>query len=168
MPELTQARLRELLDYDPATGVFRWRESRGGVKAGKEAGAATRPDRYRLIMIDYRNYHAGRLAFLWMTGAWPDSCVDHINRNPADNRWCNLRPASVQENNCNSKVQSNNRLGVAGVYYRKNLSNNPYEVRISKDGKYIWIGQFPTLEEAVAARQKAEREVFGEFAPNHY
>ena len=167
MPELTQARLRELLDYDPATGVFRWRVSRGGKKAGKEAGSID-CNGYRRIDIDSRRYYSGRLAFLWMTGAWPDSCIDHINRNRADDRWCNLRLATWKENGRNKSLSRNNRLGVIGVRYRKNYPKKPYEARIYKDGKEIWIGQFPSLEEAVAARQKAERELFGEFAPNRY
>jgi hypothetical protein len=55
--DLTAARLRELLDYDPATGVFTWR--------------SPRPSRYQLISVDGWTYQASRLAWLWMTGSWP-------------------------------------------------------------------------------------------------
>lgn len=89
---LTQERLKELLTYEPATGVFRWRERRGNqgggcVAPGDEAGSVYK-NGYRMIGVGGRRYGAHRLAFLYMTGAFPPAEVDHINGVPADNRWC--------------------------------------------------------------------------------
>jgi DNA-directed RNA polymerase specialized sigma24 family protein len=79
--DLTAARLRELLDYDPITGVFTWR---------------SRPSRYRFIEIDGWTYKASRLAWLWMTGSWPKGQIDHANLKKDDDRWTNLREAPSQ------------------------------------------------------------------------
>jgi len=66
---LTAERLHELLDYDPATGVFTWLEQRGRVKAGDVAGTITDDGVY--VRVDGRRYPASHLAHLWMTDEWP-------------------------------------------------------------------------------------------------
>lgn len=79
MVELTAERLRDLFDYDEATGVFTRRFRRGPTSAGKPAG--TKNGRgYVQIMVDGRIYMAHRLAWLHMTGSWPTNQIDHINR----------------------------------------------------------------------------------------
>lgn len=91
--DLTAARLREIFTYDPATGVF--------TRIGCGKSYPGRPGRYLQITIDGKQHQAHRLAFLFMTGAWPLACVDHINREQSDNRWENLRDVSVAVNNRN-------------------------------------------------------------------
>jgi hypothetical protein len=97
---LTQERLKELLDYSPETGEFRWQASRGGVRAGDLAGCADRLG-YLRITIDGRRHSAARLAFLWMVGAFPVDEVDHRNQVKSDNRWSNLRNATRAQNQAN-------------------------------------------------------------------
>jgi len=111
---LTQARLKELLHYDPKTGEFTWLVDRtNGRKAGDAAGSLR--EGYRTIGVDGTQYYSHRLAVLYMTGAWPDAGlhVDHINREKHDNRWENLRVVSRSKNmrnrECFSGVYQNNR-----------------------------------------------------------
>jgi hypothetical protein len=88
---LTANEVRHLLDYDPATGVFRWRVKPGRrVAAGAETGCVSNYG-YKVIGIKGRVYQASRLAWLYVTGEWPEHDVDHANGDTADNRWDNLR-----------------------------------------------------------------------------
>lgn len=93
---LTAERLRELLSYDPETGWFTWRVTRssnGRADAGSRAGAL-RSDGYRHVTVDQHKYKEHRLAWLYMTGKWPEADLDHKNNTRDDNRFSNLRAAS--------------------------------------------------------------------------
>src|SRR5437879_5605760 len=108
---LTAERLKELLTYDPETGEFRWKVAPNGrVRVGDIAGCVSSRG-YILIGIDGALYRAHRLAFLFMTGAFPEPQVDHSNRDKADNRWLKLREANNSQNNANKPAQSNNTSG---------------------------------------------------------
>lgn len=100
---LTAERLRELLTYDPETGEFRWRYTRGCRARGQIAGTVTCLG-YLTIAIDGRKYKAHRLAWLHVHGEWPYPEIDHINRIKLDNRLVNLRRATRAENNANRVV----------------------------------------------------------------
>lgn len=86
---LTAERLRELLHYDPLTGVF----SRNGKRVGSNRG-----HRYVRVYVDGRMYFAHRLAWLYMNGFWPSHGVDHEDGDGFNNRWKNLRPATQAQN----------------------------------------------------------------------
>ncbi|SRR6266446_2339189 len=89
---LTQERLKELLHYDPETGVFSWILKRPAYGGNKKRG-----HEYVLINdVDGRDYRAARLAHLYMTGEWPKHKMDHINRIKDDNRWENLRDVTLE------------------------------------------------------------------------
>jgi len=90
----------------------------------------------------------------------PGEDVDHRNRNSLDNRRSNLRPASRGENNHNSKLRADNTSGYKGVY----KNNGRWCGRVTKNGVNINLGVYDTPELAHAARIKAIREFFGEFA----
>lgn len=90
-----------------------------------------------------------------------DLVVDHINHNGYDNRKANLRVCSQQQNIFNSSKRVTSKNKYMGVYKRKDV----YVVAITKDNKRIHLGTFDTEEEALIARLKAEKELFGEFAP---
>jgi hypothetical protein len=88
MTELTAERLRELLNYDPDTGVFTWRvRPVHSHRVGDIAGSVRTTRGYRLIGVAGRVYKAHRLAWLYMMGEWPKDQIDHINRDPSDNRF---------------------------------------------------------------------------------
>lgn len=89
--------------------------------------------------------------------------IDHINRNPLDNRRENLRIVTPQQNCMNKSIQPNNTSGVPGVSWRKD--RNKWRAFISIDGKQIALGLYKRKEDAIAARKAAEEKYFGEFAP---
>src|SRR5690606_33911522 len=108
---LTQARLKQLLDYDPTTGIFTRRVSRGGMKKGSVAGF-TSVKGYTVIGVDGKLYSAHRLAWLYVYGVMPRE-IDHRNRVKTDNSILNLREASRAMNNQNKVVgQKNSRSGL--------------------------------------------------------
>lgn len=152
---LTVDRVRELLDYCPETGAFRWKVNRrGGCRAGEIAGVVHAKG-YRFIKIDQGRYSAHRLAWLYMTGRWPAECVDHINRQRDDNRFSNLREASWSENRMNTNA--------AGVkFYAR---SGKWKAYIGSRGQQVYLGVFNTRDAALAARRAAELEHHGAYAP---
>ena len=95
---LTAEMLRSLLSYDPETGEFRWRISRGRVSVGDIAGSHPNRVGYLRIMLGDVEYRAHRLAWLYIYGKWPELVIDHIDRNKTNNRIANLRDVSHAEN----------------------------------------------------------------------
>jgi hypothetical protein len=154
-------RLRALLDYDQHTGIFRHRIARGGINAGDVSGCI-KNDGYIRIKIDDRGYYAHRLAWLWMTGKWPAACLDHKDRNKANNAWSNLRLATRAQNAANSKLKSNNTSEFRGVSKERECERWRAEIRLG--GKRKYLGCFKTKEEAALAYSTAAKLQFGEFA----
>jgi len=158
---ITHARLIEMLDYDSETGEFRWRErvSRS-VKAGEVAGLIN-GDGYRLIAIKGREYRAHQLAWFYMTGRWCSTIIDHRDGNPSNNRWDNLRRATVSQNNANRPMHRNNKCGYKGV---TQTPSGRWRANINKNRQRHHLGIFATPEEAHAAYAEAAGKLFGEFA----
>lgn len=158
---LTFDRLNELLRYDPAIGVFTWRQKPGHrIMIGSVAGTVTAKG-YVRITIGRRKYRAHRLAWLYMTGAWPEHEVDHENGERADNRWENLRKATCGENSRNRKRPCTNTSGFKGV---RCVPNGHWMAQIEINGKRIYLGTFTEAKDAHAAYALAAREHHGEFA----
>jgi len=152
---LTQERLKQLLDYNPETGVFTWIAVRRGIGVGRVAGKTC--DGYRRIQIDRKLYGAHRLAFLFMNGSLPNSPVDHINVNPLDNRWLNLRIDTNGLNAQNRKApQTNSKSGLLGA--SPNARRDLWVAQIKYDGVVHRLGLFKTREEAHAAYIQAKRK----------
>jgi len=98
LPMLTAKRLRKVLSYAPTTGIFRWKVSASSrAPVGAIAGAKNGRG-YHQIRIGGRPYSASRLAWLYMTGKWPNSEVSYINGKPSDTRWANFREATSSSN----------------------------------------------------------------------
>ena len=154
---LTAERLRELLHYDPSTGAWHWRVNRRGkrARAGDVAGYRLQIG-YWFICVERERYYGHRLAWLYMTGRWPRNQIDHIDHNPSNDRWSNLREATQSQNNMN---QRGRQRGVGLMPWGR------WRARIHKDGAEINLGSFATQEAARAAYQIAARKLYGEFAP---
>lgn len=152
--------VRDKLNYDPATGQFTWKwSSRKPAVVGKEAGWIDRAG-HRVIEIEGNRYKAGRLAWLLVTGTWPELEIDHINRDASDNRIENLRQASRTMNNVN-RVRRRKYDLPRGVDHNK----NGFLARLRVAGKVYCLGTYPTPEEASAVYLAAARKAYGEFLP---
>lgn len=141
--DIDAALVRMMFNYDPETGLFtRLTSPAPNAPAGAVAGRRNTFG-YVQICINGRRYVAHRLAWLYMTGAWPDEEIDHINRDPSDNRWRNLRAATRGQNRVNAGHRRKHDLprGVSRV-------GNRYQAQIRKHGKFCHIGMFGTPEDA--------------------
>lgn len=158
---LTVEHLKELLSYSPETGVFTWLVSRGG-RAQPGAKAGTRNvNGYWRIDVEGEKLYAHRLAWLYMTGSWPKGEIDHINGVRADNRFPNLREATVSENRRNVTMRRHNTSGVFGVTFDK--ARKKWKAQIVVDRKCIFIGRFDAIEDAKKARDMAAADLHGIF-----
>lgn len=155
---ITQSQLKDLVLYDSETGVFTWRRKFGRkIVVGSVAGHVCKRFGYVKLGVNGRIYMAHRLAYLYMTGAFPESFLDHINGNRADNRWENLRDADAQLNNQNHRHASshNKSSGLLGVSWRQ--SKGKWRASITVDRRSKHIGYFGSSEEAHAAYVAAKR-----------
>lgn len=163
-PIPTAERVRGLLDYDQITGILRWRCNVANVKAGSVAGCAKRT--YVAISIDDVVYRAHQIIWLWMTGEWPQSFIDHEDTNKQNNAWLNLRQATKSQNMANRGPQKNSSSGLKGAHrYRAgDKYGKPWAGHIQVNGRGLHLGHFATAEEAHAAYVVAAKQHFGEFA----
>lgn len=156
-------RVREVLDYNPETGVFTWKISRKGAPFGKVAGSLGGGDDglYWVICVDYERYYAHRLAWFYVYGVWPTR-LDHKDTIKHHNAILNLREATTVQNSGNMRAHRKNKLGLKGV--RLHSSGRYYQARIGVDHKDIHLGYFPTAEEAHEAYMVAAKKLHGDFA----
>ena len=153
---ITQEELKSLLHYNHETGIFTWKEYRGGWAYKDSIAGRENTQGYIDIMVKGRRYKAHRLVWLYLYGAWPEKEIDHINGVTRDNRLCNLREATHYENSQNTKHFSNNTSGHKGVSWHKRKKK--WEVHIGVNGKLKYIGAYTDIEEAKEAYIKAKAE----------
>lgn len=152
---VTLRRLKELLLYDKQSGVFSRKIARGQHKAGSIAGGLTSSN-YVEITIDGISYRAHQLAWLYVTGEWAKTIIDHKNTIRTDNSWENLRPSNYSLNGQNRRsAQSNNKVGALGVCMR----GKRFKAKIQIDKRTVHLGYFDTKELAEAAYINAKREL---------
>ena len=157
---LTCERLKELIHYDPETGIFTWKVSKSGI-VQSQAGWL-KPDGYQRICIDRKTHYAQILAWFYVTEEWPIRDIDHKNRKPGDNRFCNLRLATESQNMANARLSKKNKSGYKGVSW--DLRCQKWRAQIQVNRKIIYIGLFATKEAAYAAYCVAAEKYYGEFA----
>jgi HNH endonuclease len=158
---LTVERLRECLNYDPATGVFTYRIKRRGVPfgVGDKAGCVSSSTGHVVIRIDGELHMAHRLAWLHVHGRWPIDEIDHIDLNGANNAMANLREASHQENLCNQSKSRRNTSGYKWVTWQANA----WLAQVSYKGKNHYIGRFSDPAEAHEEAKKLAAKLHGKF-----
>lgn len=153
-PALTAARLREVLRYDPLTGICTWLVRAAHRRwPGEEAGSPSKDGRIR-IRIDGELFYRYRLAFLYMTGAWPTETVDHINGDRTDDRWSNLRDVSQAVNSQNHRrAPRHSTTGLLGAQ----VCGDRFASSITLNNRVFRLGTFDTAEEAHKAYVMAKR-----------
>ena len=174
MFEVNAETVRDLLDYNPETGVFVWKvrdrkycETDHGWKivngrdAGETAGSLN-DDGYRYIKIFDKRYKAHRLAWLYVYGEWPKNQIDHINNQRDDNRIENLRDVIQSQNSMNATIQSGRTSQYKGVSWHK--KTNKWRTQITINGKCKHLGYFVSEEEAARAYDRAALELYGIYA----
>lgn len=172
--------LRECLDYDPRTGVFRWRarpESHftdprvhtrwNRHKAGARAFVTENAKGYLRACMTYDGREieimAQRAAWALMTGEYPEELVDHKNTIRTDNRWRNLRSATQSQQNMNRRVNATATSGLKGAVPCSTQAGK-WRSQIMIDGKSKHLGRFESAEAAHAAYVAAAAATFDEFA----
>jgi hypothetical protein len=154
MKDIKQSELKEILHYEPTTGIFKWKVSNNNrINVGDVAGSINSDTGYHRIKINAKSYFAHRLAFLYMTGEFPPEQCDHINHSKDDNRWINLRLVSHQDNQRNRSMRVDNKSGFTGVFLHK--ATNKWTAQIKIKGKSKHLGLFTELAEAITCRKKA-------------
>ncbi len=159
---ITQSELKDLIEYDPNTGIFIWNKSRAGVRKGDIAGTK-RPDGYYYIGLNRVRYYAHRLAWLYVHGAFPTGDIDHINGNPSDNRLSNLREVTRQQNLFNMRKKKN-VSNVKGVTLCK--KTNKWTIVFRVNGVATYFGHYDNIEDAEKVVRAKREEFHGVFA-NH-
>lgn len=159
--------LLELIDYDPFSGVIRWkyrariwfttdRQYKTWNKRFAGAIAGTVHNGYRDVRILGPTYKAHRLAWFYCYEKWPSDDIDHVDGDCLNNAIGNLRDIPHKENTRNQRIHRHNKSGVMGVNFHKR--DQKYYVYIGARESREHIGVFKTFEEAVKARRAAERD----------
>jgi hypothetical protein len=151
---LTQDYIKKLFKYNPETGDLLWRIQKGtqGI-IGNVTGCTD--DRGRiLIKINSKRYYAHRLVFLYHHGYFPEYEIDHIDRNPSNNRISNLREVSHICNMRNAKRDRTNTSGITGVYQVK--GDGKWRAAITINRKIYHLKFTSSFKDTVIARHNAE------------
>jgi hypothetical protein len=163
---ITQVELMRLFEYDPDSGVFIRKTTVKRHKQGTIAGCK----KYRndipidiSITIHGKDYKAHRLAYLYMTGNWPENEIDHIDQNAFNNAWSNLRDVTRSENHRNQRLSKNNTSGVCGVSFDYNIKK--WSAYIKVDNINIFLGHAAFKKDAIKIRKDAEEKY--NFHKNH-
>jgi len=155
--------IRDFFDYTPETGELRWRIGNKRRKKGELAGVSAANEKGR-ITVGFKGIliRAHILIWAYQTGNWPNNQIDHINENPADNRWENLRLATKSENMRNITLIKSNTSGFKGVGWSK--ASKKWRSYIKADGVSYHLGLFDTKEEAAKAYIDASKKLHGIFS----
>ena len=161
-PTFTIKRLRDLIDYDPKTGIMRWKVCKasriniGDIITGKMKLGHLR------VGIDGQRYLAHRIAWFHYYGKWPTKHIDHIDNNPENNAINNLRECTPAQNLWNRPAQCNSLLSLKGVSF--DTRRGTWFARIMVEGKLHWLSSYNSPELAHAGYIKAAKKLHGEFA----
>jgi hypothetical protein len=159
---LDASRLKDLMVYEPETGIFTRRSAVSNQHVGDPIGCIGKRG-YMVANVDGKIRYLHRLAWLYMTGAWPPAKLDHKNRIKTDNRWDNLRLASDNQNSANSGPRKpRSSTGYRGVY--KCPVSSKYIAEVRHRGERVLCKRFSTLDAAIEAAKAARDRYHGEFA----
>ncbi len=155
-------RARESVEYIPESGMFRRKRN---VVAGNSLTQGAQDHKgYLRISVAGKTVLAHRLAWLLFYGEWPRSEIDHANGDKQDNRICNLRLCTHQQNNHNQQIRKTNRSGVKGVYWH--AQQRKWRGQVCINYKIHTTQGFEEIADAEAAVIELRRRLHGDFA-NH-
>jgi hypothetical protein len=158
--------LKKLIEYNPTTGLFRWKRPSGHQAVGWFKGNKSVRS-YRRLYIRGQHHLAHVVAWALMTGRWPVREMDHIDRDQENNRWSNLRAVTHKQQAMNRSIASNNVTGVHGVsLFRTKRGVIRYRAVIRLNRKIISLGLYDDLSLAAKIRRQAERKYFKQYAPS--
>jgi hypothetical protein len=146
----------DLFDYHDHWGILTWKRASGSVKADGIAGTKDTGG-YSRVIINHKSYAVHHIVWFFEHGYWPKE-IDHIDRDPSNNRISNLRDVSRSDNMLNKPIQKNNTSGVKGVHF----VGNGWVVQLRRKGVKTIQKKFDTKEEAVAFRKEHESSFYGE------
>lgn len=158
--KLKHERLLELLYYDPESGFFTWRRNVGKLRLlGKRAGNKTVRG-YWLLCVDKIQFSAHHVAWFYMTKTWPPNELDHANGKRTDNRFVNLRLATIEQNAQNSRSRSWH--GYKGIFYCR--ITRRWRARIKVKKQIVDLGRHAGKEAAARVYDEQAKKYYGEFA----
>lgn len=158
MREISAIRLREVLDYQPETGVFLWKARTAITNRVGEVAGTVDSRGYIRIGVDRHIYKAHRLAWLFVHGCLPDGEIDHINGVKSDNRIANLRDVSRMTNQQNQRASLSRQIG-RHIGVTPHPATGKWRARIWHQGKNLSLGLHATQEDAHKAYLKAKRQL---------
>jgi hypothetical protein len=158
--------LQSLFLYEPDTGILRRRTDRGGRKSGEVVGTDYGEKYYLKVSVNKKSYRIHLIIWKIVTGEEPSGQIDHKDTNKQNNRWNNLREATISQNKANIGLIASNTSGLKGAcrYKLGESRGKGWQAGIGVNGKRKHLGFFATKEEAHAAYCKAANEIYGEFA----
>lgn len=161
---LTADDVRELFDYDPVSGAFRWRSARRRPNLPADLTAGTRhSEGYRRVSVKGRLYYVHRLIWAYVHDRWPAEDIDHLNGDRSDNRLCNLREASRSLNNENIRTaRSHSTSGMLGAH-RTPWGRWASSIRVR--GRILYLGCYDTANEAHQAYLSAKIKFHEGYVP---
>lgn len=155
---ITQIHLKELLEYNPETGFWRWKKCVGNRKTGWFNGSRM-ANGYYCLRLENTTYYAHKLAWLYVHGTEPE-IVDHIDNIKSNNKLSNLRSATKSQNMMNSRTRIDNVSGHRGISWDK--STEQYHAFINLNGRR-YHKYYDDLEQAISWRNKMAEKLHGEF-----
>lgn len=145
--------LIEILDYNPESGQFIWKQNRGHNQVkNKKAGYIDKKTGYLILSIKKNKYLAHRLAWFYFYAEWPKQTIDHIDKNKLNNRITNLRDIPFTENQWNKKIYDDGRL--VGTAFRPDRKSKKWTSAITifnpkkNKNEPKFLGFYKTEEEA--------------------
>lgn len=155
---LSQDKLKSIFEYEPVTGILRWKEARSNMIKGSIAGSI-HPSGYKVVTIESESYKLHRIIWIMLFANIPDGFyIDHINGIKFDNRLENLRLATNSQNQQNRPAPKNSSSGYRGVTWHKQMQK--WMARICHNGKRTTIGFYDNAEDAYEAYKKEAITLF--------
>jgi len=154
---ITYTELHEYLDYEPDTGIFRWKKLHthtSKVKVGDIAGTLT-SEGYCRIKLFGKSYKRSRLAWFYTHGEWPKPTIHHLNKIRNDDRLSNLIPANFRIQRID-KSTPRSKFGLPKWVEKR---KKKFRARVDR----VHLGLYPTMEEAHEVAKQFAKERYGEF-----